>query len=396
MRLFIDGGSLHAVTRCLNQTGNPGDATRQLHIASQLAFADKLFVGSYGGGVYLEQTHQVLSKLAEFGFDPDCIEVAECSTDDLEQIYLSAAISLAPELFAFTAINSDEKYNNLSVHQSMMEQKFHEALVTDLSIHGRLELYEEVKAKENNGHLIMLAKCDTLWEVCREIVQGIQNWSPHHSAQLASVFRIFIHHEYANKFDASYAPGVDRARALRKIKIPEYVWSHIQDMPGKAVNDFKLGSLGVPSISAFLASKAQGDPRGLMAETLRVRDKAKPLRNHLKNVLGATKNGDESACLQARREMEQLSNDLKVHLAIKPISSWVDAFDIFNPNGFLWSLFSGNVVGGQKIISVITALRRSKRIAVLSEMAAEIEVSGINPSALAALERSVLAKTPKR
>ena len=155
---------------------------------------------------------------------------------------------------------------------------------------------------------------------------------------------------------------------------------------------FKLGDTGLPPVAAVLAQRAKGDPIALMSEALEIRHKAKPLRNHIDRVLRATAAGDAEARLHAHREMEQLTTDLRVHLSVKPPNSVLDAIDVWNPSGFLWTLVgSGGIAGGQKVVAVLLSLLRSKRIAVLSEMAAEIKVSGIDPTALAALERGVTA-----
>ena len=98
MRLWIDGGSLHATVRCLEQTGEAKDAADQLHIATQLAFADTLVVGAYGGGYYLDQTERAKQALIEIGFEHTCLDVVQATPVELEAIYLAAADSLAKRL----------------------------------------------------------------------------------------------------------------------------------------------------------------------------------------------------------------------------------------------------------------------------------------------------------
>lgn len=393
MRLWIDGGSLHATRRCLKRVAKAEDATHQLHLATQLAFADKLVVGAFGGGEYQSNSEDVRRMLISLGYEPECIEIVQSTKNELHAIYKAAGDSLAAELERLVGVfDYSDSYPDFSGERRRMEELFDPTLRKPLSASERRDLLASIDGAENNGLLVMIAKSDAFWEVTRRLVGTGDSWTPKHSARIATLCRQFIHQECARGADAVYAPGKDRGKALRKI--PEALLDHVSDLPGKVTEGFKLGDTGLPPVAAVLAQRAKGDPNGLMSEALEIRHKAKPLRIHINRVLQATAAGDAAARLHAYREMEQLTTDLKVHLSVKPPQSVLDAIDVWNPSGFLWTLVgSGGVVGGQKIVSVLLSLLRSRRIAVLSEMAAEIKVSGIDPTALAALERGVTGAT---
>src|SRR5262245_15297802 len=171
MRLWIDGGSLHATLRCLEQTGEARDAADQLHIATQLAFADTLVVGAYGGGYYLDQTEGAREALIGIGFEDTCVEIVHATPAELEAVYLAAADSLAERLRGlFDAADFSGANFPLAESIRKSEDRFDAEVRKKLDSAQRAALYEDIRSVENNGHLIMLAKSDALWEAVRRLV----------------------------------------------------------------------------------------------------------------------------------------------------------------------------------------------------------------------------------
>ena len=391
MRLWIDGGSLHATVRCLEQRGEANDAADQLHIATQLAFADTLVVGAYGGGYYLDQTERAKQALIGIGFEQTCLDVVQASPLELEAIYLAAAESLAERLAGlFDAADFSGANFLLAESVRRSEDRFDTEVRKNLSTAERAALYEDIRSVENNGHLIMLAKSDALWEAVRRLVGDGQQWSSEHSARLASICRIYIHQAYADRRQAVYAPGRDRGAAMRRL--PEFILQEVADMPGTVLDGYKLGESGLPPVAGVLAQRAKGSPRKLMEETLVVRGQAKPLRGHLRKMMAVAVRGDRRAQVIAAQDMAALTADLRESLTTRPSSVLLNAFDFFNRDGLLASALgwgTAHFLGIAKMVDAVKTLMRFRRVAVLTEMAAEIKTIGIDPTALRALQNGV-------
>jgi hypothetical protein len=394
MRLWIDGGSLHATGRCLKRTGSREDALHQLHLATNIAFADQLVIGAFEGGVYQQRSEEVQKTLIGLGYEQNCIVVHKSATSDLHSIYASAGDNLAADLeFLVNPSDSSEPADLFETSPPQwrdMERLFDECLRKDYSADELTNLFEQNEHVENNALIIMFVKSDAFRKVARGLVGTVKAWTPKHSAKVATVCRMFIHEECARRAEAAYAPGKDRGKLMRKT--PEALLDGIKDLPATVYSEiFKLSNTGLPAVTAVLARRAKGSPEGLMSEALEIRQKAKSLRKHLDKILRKTAAGNVDPDVHLVREMSQLTADLRLYLQVKPPDSVFEAMDIFNMNGLIWNLLSSmRGINATKLVSVFMSLRRSRRIAVLGELTADAAVGGIDPTALAALQRGVM------
>lgn len=405
MRLWIDGGSLHPVSRCLVRRGIRDDAMQLLHLAVHLTFADTLIVGTYGGGVYARETQQARAALVGIGFESDCVEDAAAPQSQLEDIYAQAAETLAPELRRLHG-----QYGYSAPHRDLpgpiqeLEEQFDDVIRRDLVASDREALLATVRGRENNGLLVMIAKSDTFWSAVRDLVADGTRWTRQDSLALAEICRVFIHDEHARRWDAYYAPNWHRGRALRS-NLGTQLLEGVEELSGPA--PVNLSGIRIPPIAALLATRARGDPYGLLEETVRLRVIAKPLRSHLSKVMDETMGLDGVEIVM--KELGQLASDLQRELALPPTAVKRSALELVNMNAFLFALIAANsgqwmltaaaaaaLFNWDKIAGFVSDQRRRTRVAVLSQMTAGIKGSGIDPTALDALERGISLHSASR
>jgi hypothetical protein len=405
MRLWIDGGSLHALPRCLRQKGVGPNVYDQLELAVQLCFAQTLVIGDYESPSYTEKTQEAVGELIKYGFESDSVEIAKTPQSKLHGVYLGAAEALARRLEPkFRDFEHIAQSCSLPPAVQLLEDTFHQAIQTELSDSDREALSERVRGVENNGLIMMLTLSTRFWQAVRSLVARNNQWNAAKSKALADLCRVYIHDEHAGLHGATYAPNWRRGKALRIPRFPNRVLKELREL-GVSPETFKVGEFSLPAVANVLAIRSGGNLPGLLRQTLRVRDRTARLRKHLGKVVREMERKTDRHSY-ADAELNALLEDLRSQLAASKSDKRLGALELFSIEGFV--IAASVVMASQPLqlhhvagtlmvsagISSAVKISRGRRVAVLSEMASEAKV-GVSKDLLEDLRKDITRHSTK-
>lgn len=296
MRLWIDNTSLHSVSRTLHGTARgEEDVSGLFHFAAQLVFTDSVELGCPSSDAIRDATAAIVASLHDAGVPQDVLRVWDLSEGHLAAAAERAAERLAVEVESSHAMTESLSPNAIATARPDFSGGRHsgdEALVgllTGLPGSTRPSRTARHLAQGLGGApLHMLAVSDSLWSAVTGVV-GRAPWTAAAAWTFAIYLRCYLNQELANVVSegtgvfVDYSPSVSRSRIvnLHTGKIIQTLSTMADDVARSINPDITTGS----SIAKTLAARGKYEPAGILAEALRLRERAEPLRRYLHQVL---------------------------------------------------------------------------------------------------------------
>ena len=306
MRILVDNTGIHSVARCLErQAKGEVDVLGLLQFATQLVFCDVVAIGGYESDEVKVRSRRVLEEVVAVGICKEAIEYVEYTEEEWVKGTLRVAKAFAEdfqELFPQDVGNLTATAPDFDNRSVIPDAGVHE-LIADH--HSETELGERA-AKALGRRAVglveySLAACPALWGVVRKEYVDRGGWSATTTANLAVLIRVCRNTDAAIETQAHYAPAVARARLLRCHGT--LIQERLASLVAEAASKLARCQIRAPSIEQVLTREAKGDPRAVLTEAVKLREKAKPLRAVLRKVTRNLVDGDDDSALVFENQM---------------------------------------------------------------------------------------------
>lgn len=368
MRLWIDNTGLHATGMSLNQAARAeSDVHGLLQMATYLIFSDALLLNNYEDDFVRDRTVQFTQQLTELGLEADvivecpydavsyasaCRHAAETAAIDIEDAFVPVGKEIAGVVFGDIRAKTNEAEKDL--HQFL----HHRASIKDLEILVKSAIYEN---KSGKAVEYMFASSESLRDKIYRCVGNENPWTLGHTHQLNAFLRFYLNDTLAGLECAKYAPAVPRAKVVRRQN--DMVIQKLLKELDEAVQLARGFSLMVPAVASYLVQRANGDPSGIIQESLRLREHATLLRGWLSTQIDKL-NLEKTRDLKAAKEaIADLGAALRRELGIQKKATLRDALDV----QFLLGVPVPSL-SGVKLAQWVKERAEAKRIAVLTEI----------------------------
>jgi hypothetical protein len=360
MHLWIDNTGLHGAGRCLvGEAKTHYDVKGLLQLATLLVFAEKIELNSFEPSEITEASKHFRSLIVAAGADGDSLVIRETSKERYEDACRAAADFASEELIY--RFNPDEQLI-LGVPQANIPRgaQFQAERTEDLARETDASTLESVRqtaleSRAGGAVEFMLATSSDLRNAIVEIMDYYSDWSPGHTFQIESMLRAYLNENLAEQINASYAPAIHRANVI--FHQNQWILDKLGNEIHPVVEELRGEPLGIPSVIAALIDQSKGDPRGLLAEALKLRRKSGELRAALSELQAKASGSDGAARHKVQDEVKDLARGVRIDLGLES----------------LWDAIKLEVsLGSAKLSSPLTALldwaqlryQKGKRVAL--------------------------------
>lgn len=319
---MVDNTGVHCVARCLKQHAKGEiDLLGLLQFATQVVFCNSIVVGHFESDEVRHTTDSVLLALIGLGCEPESLDRKR-----LDRRECADLCHIAGDLFAddFDYLFPREQAELLATVPDFGMTGDADASLHKLisSTHSQIELSERVeRALDNYGAGVVeyaVMSSAKLFSALRAAWVRMHGWPLEVTAQFGVVFRMRMNDLLAHKHDAFYSPSVGRAKLIRQTRLA--IEQRLSEVVSGAVVALTHRPLYIPSVGLALIRGANGDPHAVLAEAVRFRKKAAPLRKRLTSVVHNLEKNDIETFSALEEELRSLSRALnaELHLGAGP------------------------------------------------------------------------------
>jgi hypothetical protein len=370
MNLLIDNTGVQAAGLVLEKKArNSQDIRELLQLATLIAFAERLVLDLYESTELASASAFVLSELSALGVDKDTI-----ITHSLDEKTFLATCSVAAESclidfpYAFNPIGQDVT----PLYPVVLNKGVTQPWVLQLRKVLRAQAdsgVEECKkmaleSKKVGAVALMLALSDQLRRAVKTYLVG-RRLSRGLATEVDTFCRSYFNDAIANQCVAKYAPAAARASLIRQENM--FLIKRTGKLIDQTVSQLGGISLDMPSISAYLLQRSKGDPRGVIEEAVRLRERSKPLRRWLYKRTRNVDWGDPIVLFETDQKLKKLRSSLEQELGLSRAPTVADAIEIV----FLVGLPTAKL-SSTKMVEWIKYRWNRRRARVLTEISKSV------------------------
>ncbi len=289
MRVWLDNTGIQAAALCLDGRGRSSDDVKEfLQLATLIAFSDALLVNGFEVPEVARRTEEIRETLVSLGlresafciqgeskasFVAACAEAAEHAADDLR--FGFGPTDVSTEGILPPSIDSATRKRQAALPPGLINAPTEQVLC---------EVREEALSRKAGGAIqLMLTESERLRRAVAEADWGPKQLSDAHAQQLSSYLRCYLNETLAARYSSKYAPAVARAVLMRRNN--QLAIAAIERSLEQVVQELSPEPLGAPPVASYLIQKAHGEPKGVIAEAIRLREKTSELRGWLRRRL---------------------------------------------------------------------------------------------------------------
>lgn len=367
LRLWIDNTGLHSAGLCLYGKARARiDVDGLLQLATFIAFSDKILVN----GFELESVHNmsldIRSELICLGLNKECLNFANETEASFALACQIAAEDAAIDLpDAFNPIESNlvglapaDLPQRLRLAQGDIKRIFKNGFSgTEVNYFGKQKL--DNKAADAIPYMLLISP--SLRKAIKLYFSEHPGLSPNKIDQLNAYLRYYLNNVLASENSARYAPAISRARILRQDH--DEVIHRLDGVMDTVEAQLGFKNLGIPAVSRMLMERARGDPRGVITESIALREKTTYLRNWLSYRISRLERNSPNAAPDLDLITKDLLVTLKTELGILKKPRLRDAIEVL----FILGIPAPNVKGS-KLLEWLEHRLKRRKIIVLSEL----------------------------
>jgi hypothetical protein len=335
MRLLADNTGLHSAQVCLDGRAS-GDVDVQglLQFATYLVFANNIFVNPTGYKEISGITERLMGELRALGIPEKVLQFNVPNSVQLTEACRMASDICAVDLEVVCQSYSQEEEGLYPSYISSALENDQTAFLRPLLQWGTLD---EFGAR---NELTVLGKPDDavnfMLSISADLRQAVADIGKYHSRapnldrHIFAFLRTSFNHALAKVMNLRLAPSIGRARLLREQNqaILQAMLDIVDTLVARYRDRHKGIPLGAPSVATSILNLSMGDPRGLICEALRLREKASNIRTYLASRTEYLDTDEAEDLFQIDKDIGEIAQHLAIELQLEPAPRLIDALEI--------------------------------------------------------------------
>lgn len=323
MKTLLDNTGVHSATKIFFNNNNYREIDLQgfLQLCITIIFTDELVVNISNESPQVNDiTYRTLQKFSDFGFDKTLFSHTNFTENDYDRIYKKGADELSDEIhFIFSPNNNKIEGlfpEGLTNNYLEMGTRFAEFSVKH---YNSQYFYDDIISKWKSDKVVeltdyLISISPLLRTSIKDFVVAHPNISKEQLYQLNIFMRYRINEFFASEKKATHTPSVARAKMIRNSQLN--LINTVEDKLNKLVKEIKGVDMIMPSIMDYLIINSKGNINKLVDLTLKLREKAKPLRALIDKTLKNHKLDDIESKHKLDKELDKLIEIVKFDLGI--------------------------------------------------------------------------------
>lgn len=321
MKAWIDNSSLHGAGRCISGDAKNAYDTRNLfQIASAIIFAENAEIAASPGDQIFESTQEFIDLMSRYGVNERFLSNVETGNGAYAQACIEAAELASDQTLITTAGEYlNDHYKLDQPNDVEYDYKGLTELITSDSETFLSDSAERAMALKGTGAIhLMIARCPRLKETLAHLhANGL--WTRTSSYHLSAYLRTLLNLELGRSRSATYLPTSSRADLLltaqARIEANRnrmYTKRPLDEVIDELIvaagpTDF-LPKVALGPIATHLLRVSKGEPNGIIAEAVKLRDALAPIRRDEKKLDGGLATRNSTPSPNAQRMSKNISD----------------------------------------------------------------------------------------
>jgi len=365
MRTLIDNTGLHSATKpFLKREFSEVDLYGLLQLCITIIFSNEILIDNRKEKMGVSNfTDLAIEKLVSFGFEKELFDYTNFSEEKYDILYKQGADELSHEInYLFTPTNSTldgmfpegvaKNYLNIGSEFSRIANKKSQDLFEEI-----IGDWKSEKTVELTDYLVAISP-----QLQESLIYFGKNNPKITNAQLYQLnifMRYRLNEIFASDKNASHTPSIARAKLVRGGE--QFLISMVEGKLDRLISEIKGVGMLMPSIMDYLLTNSKGNINRLIDLTLKLREKAKPLRSLIDKKLKKYNLNETEGKFQLDKKLDEFIDIVKYDLGIDT-PKLKDVFEFTLSSLVLFD------VKQHKLIEWLKYRRNRKKVSVLTEV----------------------------